>query len=319
MCTVTRWSQTSCCADQVQAAPTLAGMDARPESEAWPRRRKSYGEWLGKPGAFVLIAEREESPVGYALVSIGDGYQGWNSPERIADLHDIAVLPNQRGQGIGTALMDSVELELRAAGLLVYRLRVIARNTDALGFYERRGMTVVSHILLGQVAPPTDPVIIELADHSYLIFRSAGMSAEARDELNEWARVPEQHDAVLRGEPSVWQHAFEAGPLLYAVFQGAIGNAAWAIFPAAARHLESLKKRRATPNDAPSAARLARAEIANLVGCADEEVKITKVSPDTSGGWRVSFLLQDGTSGDAGVSPNGILRYFDLPPCTSVS
>jgi ribosomal protein S18 acetylase RimI-like enzyme len=136
---------------QVRSAPRLTDFEARAADEAWQRRRSKYEKWLAEPGAFVLFAETSMRAVGFALVSIGTGYDGWYSPERIGDVHDLAVLPDARGRGVGTMLMDAVEDELRAGGVSHCRLRVIARNTDAIQFYERRGMSRVSTIFLQRI------------------------------------------------------------------------------------------------------------------------------------------------------------------------
>lgn len=140
-------------AHHVRVAPDLAGMAARPADEAWRARRERYERWLAEPGAFVAIAAREQEAVGYALVSLGEGFQGWASGERIADVLDLAVLPELRGQGVGTALLDAVEARLRQNGIERYRLLVLAANADAARFYARRGLDVVSHVMLGRVAP----------------------------------------------------------------------------------------------------------------------------------------------------------------------
>lgn len=132
-------------------APALGGMPARAVGEAWERRRAKYEEWLARSDAFVLVAEREGGALGYALVSPSEAYQGWVSRERVADVHELAVMPEERGRGIGTALLDAAERELDAIGICEYRLLVIAPNRDAIRFYERRGMAIVSHVLLGRV------------------------------------------------------------------------------------------------------------------------------------------------------------------------
>src|SRR4051812_36532295 len=85
---------------QLGVAPMLADLPPRPAGDAWERRRAKYESWLSKPGAFLLLAEEGARAVGYAVVSIGEGYDGWLSPERVADLHDFAVLPEMRGRGI---------------------------------------------------------------------------------------------------------------------------------------------------------------------------------------------------------------------------
>lgn len=137
---------------QVRVAPTLAGLRPRPAGDAWGRRRARYETWLSEPGAFLLIAEQDSRPIGYAVVSLGEGYDGWHSPERVGEVHDFAVLPDMRGRGVGTMLMNAVEHEFLAADAEYCRLRVIAQNVDAVRFYEQRGMVVVSHIMLGRIS-----------------------------------------------------------------------------------------------------------------------------------------------------------------------
>jgi ribosomal protein S18 acetylase RimI-like enzyme len=135
----------------VSVAPTLAGMPARSAAESWRRRCALYESWLAVPGSFVLMAERDRAAVGYAVVSISDAFQSWASGDRVGDVYELAVVAAERGRGIGSALMDAVEAELVAAGIGEVRLRVIAANRDALRFYERRGLTPISHVLLGRV------------------------------------------------------------------------------------------------------------------------------------------------------------------------
>ena len=47
--------------------------------------------------------------------------------------------------------MDALEEELADIGVTELRLTVIAANSAALGFYERRGMTLTTHVMLGPV------------------------------------------------------------------------------------------------------------------------------------------------------------------------
>lgn len=136
---------------QGSIAPELGGMPARSVEDAWALRAEEYRGWLAEPGAFVLLAERNEEIIGYALVSLGSGYQGWISAERIGDVVDVVVAPEERGNGIGGELLDAVERHLVDTGTEYLRLRVLAANVDALRLYERRGMKVVSEILLRRI------------------------------------------------------------------------------------------------------------------------------------------------------------------------
>jgi GNAT superfamily N-acetyltransferase len=126
-------------------------MPARSNSESWQRRRAEYDRRLATPGAFVLLAEREGTAVGYALVSPASEFQGWVSGERVADVLDLVVVPEERGHGIGSALMEAVEHHVAAAGIAEFRLMVIAANAQALRFYADRGMTPISQTLLRRI------------------------------------------------------------------------------------------------------------------------------------------------------------------------
>jgi ribosomal protein S18 acetylase RimI-like enzyme len=136
---------------QISLAPSLGGMPARCSADAWHLRLVEYRRWLEVAGAFVLLAERDHEVIGYAFVSIAGGFQGWESGEHVADIIDLSVAPSARGQGIGSALMEELALELIGQGIREIRLKVIAGNDRALSFYQRRGMSTVSCILLGRI------------------------------------------------------------------------------------------------------------------------------------------------------------------------
>jgi ribosomal protein S18 acetylase RimI-like enzyme len=135
-------------------APALAGYRPRGEQESWQARRERYLHWLAAPGAFLLIAEHDTVIVGYALLSPGPGMHAWQTGPRIGDLHDLAVAAAERGQGIGTRLLQAVKAELAAQGITELRLNVTAANDHARRLYERHGLQVVTHIMLGPVNSP---------------------------------------------------------------------------------------------------------------------------------------------------------------------
>jgi ribosomal protein S18 acetylase RimI-like enzyme len=135
----------------VAVAPRLAGLEPRTAARSWALRQVSYAEWLARPGAQVLVAEREDRPAGYLLASTTGGYQSWASGDRVGEVHDLVVAAGARGQGIGGALMDTIERHFAGLGIREYRLMLVAANEPALRFYEARGMTLVSQQLLGHI------------------------------------------------------------------------------------------------------------------------------------------------------------------------
>ena len=119
--------------------------ETRPASESWAIRRRQYELWLEDPGSFALVAEEDGEPVGYAFVHVHGPDDTWVTSERTAELETLAVLPEQRGAGIGAALMDAVDGELKGLGIDDLGLVVVAGNTAALRFYERRGLRAYAH------------------------------------------------------------------------------------------------------------------------------------------------------------------------------
>ena len=107
---------------------------------SWERRRASYREWLAFPGSFCLVAEEAGVVVAYALVRLQPGNDAWETDDPEAGLETLAVLPEARGRGIGTALMDAVDEELDRLGVRDLTVVVAASNEGALRFYRARGM-----------------------------------------------------------------------------------------------------------------------------------------------------------------------------------
>ena len=122
----------------VSIVPELA---QQPPARSWEIRRALYDQVLSDSDAFALVAVQEGVDVGYALVALHDGPDDtWVTGDRIAEVETLAVIPEARGRGVGTALLDRVDAELDALGVRDLRLAVVPTNVDAVRFYERRGL-----------------------------------------------------------------------------------------------------------------------------------------------------------------------------------
>jgi GNAT superfamily N-acetyltransferase len=110
----------------------------RDRADSWRIRREHYEKWLAAPGGFLLVAEQGGTPVGYALVAGGSPSQTW-AIESAATLETIVLLPEARGAGLGSALIERVKDEVRAAGVTHLGLGVVGGNEDAIRFYRRHG------------------------------------------------------------------------------------------------------------------------------------------------------------------------------------
>lgn len=99
---------------------------------------------------WLLTAEHEGSPVGFAFFRICDSDWSFETNERMGELEALSVEPELRRWGIGSLLMERVELRLAAAGVGFIGLNVVAGNDDALRFYERWGIVPAQVRCLGR-------------------------------------------------------------------------------------------------------------------------------------------------------------------------
>ena len=123
----------------------------RTPDQSWAVRRELYEEWLSEPDAFVLLVEVNREPIGYALVHLRGPEETWTTGDRIGVLETLAVLPDERGRGVGTALFERIYAELRTLGVKELQVAVISKNAEALRFYERHGLLPFTVSYMGRV------------------------------------------------------------------------------------------------------------------------------------------------------------------------
>jgi ribosomal protein S18 acetylase RimI-like enzyme len=89
-----------------------------------------------RPFAFSFLAWNGAQAVG--LVNCFEGYSTFKA-QPLINIHDLAVHPSARAQGVGQALMQAVENEAKARGACKITLEVLSGNLVALKSYERFG------------------------------------------------------------------------------------------------------------------------------------------------------------------------------------
>ncbi len=89
----------------------------------------------------LLIAEDAGQIIGAAMGGY-DGHRGW--------IYSVAVEPNIRRQGIGSALIQALEALLKQRGCLKVNLQVRSSNSGVIPFYESLGFHVEEHVSLGK-------------------------------------------------------------------------------------------------------------------------------------------------------------------------
>lgn len=117
---------------------------ARPLSQGV--RERLVPELAARASALVLLAFARGGPVGAAVCFLGFSTF---AARPLLNVHDLAVLPEFRGLGIGRALLEAAESRARQLGCCKLTLEVRGDNRRARSLYESVGF--------GDFAPGADP------------------------------------------------------------------------------------------------------------------------------------------------------------------
>jgi GNAT superfamily N-acetyltransferase len=114
----------------------------RPFADTWRKRRGQYQAWLtGEDEAVLLLAERGGRVVGYAMLTGGPGAATWDLGERVAEIETLSVLPEERGGGVGAALVEASRRWALERGADTIAVGLAHTNEGAERFYGREGFT----------------------------------------------------------------------------------------------------------------------------------------------------------------------------------
>ncbi len=133
------------------AAITPSELPVRPAAEGWTERRERYRAGLGE-GAVLFLAEGPSGVLGYAF-ALPRSAPETLAVDRLLEVETVAVLPEARGAGIGTALMDAIEARARELGIGYLSLSVRTANEGARRLYERRGYRSLYETMYLSLAP----------------------------------------------------------------------------------------------------------------------------------------------------------------------
>ena len=113
--------------------------------------RAALVQFLARPElGFGWLANRGDEAVGVCVVSFA---VSTSAGGLVAKLDDVYVRGDRRGDGVGSALLDSLKDELRGLGVLRIDTSVHLRNRAAKAFYERRGFVPLNEERLAFVFP----------------------------------------------------------------------------------------------------------------------------------------------------------------------
>lgn len=117
----------------------------RPASDMGPWYIADLLDQCAKDQGTILIAERDGTVAGYAVVYVGLSIAGDRDliDCRYARIGDLCVAENHRGLGIGQALIAECEARARASGVRFLAIRHDPQNLRPAELYERLGFRAV--------------------------------------------------------------------------------------------------------------------------------------------------------------------------------
>ncbi|NOX56752.1 MAG: GNAT family N-acetyltransferase [Planctomycetes bacterium] len=95
------------------------------------------------PTTLVFLAFVEQVPVGIAVCFLG---MSTFAARPLINIHDLAVLPEHRGQGTGRRLLEQVIQKARELGCCKVTLEVREDNRRARRLYETMGFAAPEHV-----------------------------------------------------------------------------------------------------------------------------------------------------------------------------
>ena len=124
-----------------------------------PTTREWYEEELKRPEVcFIFVLRTPEHRVA-AFCAF------WLVADQ-AHINNLAVLPELRGRGLGTQLLEAVVVEAAHLGAAVLTLEVRASNTAALKLYQRAGFKRVGERKNYYTKPVEDALVLSFMLHS---------------------------------------------------------------------------------------------------------------------------------------------------------
>jgi ribosomal protein S18 acetylase RimI-like enzyme len=92
----------------------------------------------------MLLAFVDNAAVGYGLVHVMPADHTWlpdtwTTGSRIGEIESLSVLPQFRGSGLGSHLLEQLEMHLNDIGVEDLILGALPGNLDAIRLYQRRG------------------------------------------------------------------------------------------------------------------------------------------------------------------------------------
>jgi ribosomal protein S18 acetylase RimI-like enzyme len=124
-----------------EQAEVIALWEACALTRPWNDPQADFCKALDGPSSTILVARNDMSDLTGSIMIGHDGHRGW--------VYYLAVAPENRGNGIGSALMRAAESWLRDAGMPKVQL-MVRDGIPAADFYVKLGYEVQQVSTLGR-------------------------------------------------------------------------------------------------------------------------------------------------------------------------
>lgn len=145
------------CGDIVIAPMTAADLDRVLDIERAsfgdPWSRAGFEDCLEQPYAVMLAARRQDRVIGYCCL-----YHMLDEGEII----NVAIAPEERGQGVGLQMLEALLKTGKARGITRFLLDVRLSNTAAQRLYEKAGFMILARQKNFYQSPTEDAWLMEL-------------------------------------------------------------------------------------------------------------------------------------------------------------
>ncbi len=120
----------------ISDVPVIADPD-----RAWGERLATYRRAFSDGDPILRIARDGDDAIGYAMAfeHVGTDDTFALAP-RYGELYTLTVVAERRNEGIGTLLCDAIDAAMAERRIDRLMIATMARNADAVRFYERRGL-----------------------------------------------------------------------------------------------------------------------------------------------------------------------------------
>ena len=126
-----------------------------PDERAWTERVSTYEQYFAEGRALLHLARIDGRCVGYALTVLHPGSDDtFPLGAGYAELYTLAVVPESRDSGIGSALLDAVDAALDDRAIPSLTVAVMYANEAAIRLYRRRGL-IPGELILYRIGSAT--------------------------------------------------------------------------------------------------------------------------------------------------------------------